>query len=162
MDKDKILVAASYYLNNDVSLEETANFIGIKSKKTLNKYFVSVLKESTDSHERRIYHDILLKKVLNELNGRKKGGNNGTRTSNYNNEDVQKLYNFVIEKGATYRDAAFIFGIPRSTVYEMLHSSYLSKAQQEKIKNLASLNKVGRFIDEEDETNNIDRDWNIK
>ena len=43
--KEDIRKAASYYINNDVTLEDAALYVGIKSKKTLNNYFARLCSE---------------------------------------------------------------------------------------------------------------------
>ena len=76
IDVESIRKAASYYINNDVTLEDAALYVGIKSKKTLNNYFARLC-GSKDEKDRLLYKKIVLKKYENEQKGKVKGGQTG-------------------------------------------------------------------------------------
>ena len=62
---ENIRKAALYYVNNDVTLEDAALYVGIKSKKTLNSYFARLCNSEYEK-------DKLLYKKINIIKIKKK------------------------------------------------------------------------------------------
>lgn len=149
IDKSIIIKAANYYINNDVTLEQAANYVGIKSKKTLNNYFTKI-GTSDKEDEKDLYIKIKAKKEQNSAAGKKKGGQTGSRMSDWSDEDVMKLYNYVDNTLATYRQIEADLGIPHSTAYEMLHSDILDYNQKCRIEQIAAINSHQSYSDEQD------------
>ncbi len=152
IDKSKIIEAANYYLNNNVTLEEAGRKAGIKSKKTLDKYFNELLGKSTLQEDVELYRKIQEKKQLNVANGRKKGGQMGTRAPGWTEEDVRKLYDYVMNNLTTYRKIEDELGIPHATAFDMLHSSYLSEEEKSRLVRVGHLNKGERRVYSDDMT----------
>ena len=138
IDVESIRKAALYYINNDVTLEDAALYVGIKSKKTLNNYFARLC-GSKDEKDR-------LKKYENEQKGKVKGGQTGVRKSSYTRDEALKIYDYIIKNCATYRQAEEEFQIPRSTIYEIVHSNLLTDDEKKKIE-LVSESNVPSSID---------------
>ena len=145
IDVESIRKAALYYINNDVTLEDAALYVGIKSKKTLNNYFARLC-GSKDEKDRLLYKKIVLKKYENEQKGKAKGGQTGVRKSSYTRDEAFKIYDYIIKNSATYRQTAEEFQIPRSTIYEIVHSNLLTDDEKKKIE-LVSESNVPSSID---------------
>lgn len=145
IDVESIRKAALYYINNDVTLEDAALYVDIKSKKTLNNYFARLC-GSKDEKDRLLYKKIVLKKYENEQKGKVKGGQTGVRKSSYTRDEALKIYDYIIKNCATYRQAEEEFQIPRSTIYEIVHSNLLTDDEKKKI-DLVSESNVPSSID---------------
>ena len=89
---------------------------------------------------------IVLKKYENEQKGKVKGGQTGVRKSSYTRDEALKIYDYIIKNCATYRQAEEEFQIPRSTIYEIVHSNLLTDDEKKKI-NLVSESNVPSSID---------------
>ena len=102
------------------------------------------------------YHDVqkildksdekVLKKYENEQKGKVKGGQTGVRKSSYTRDEALKIYDYIIKNSATYRQTAEEFQIPRSTIYEIVHSDLLTDDEKKKIE-LVSESNVPPSID---------------
>lgn len=145
IDVESIRKAALYYVNNDVTLEDAALYVGIKSKKTLNSYFARLCNSEYEK-DRLLYKKIVLKKYENEQKGKGKGGQTGVRKSSYTRDEALKIYDYIIKNCATYRQTAEEFQIPRSTIYEIVHSDLLTDDEKKKIE-LVSESNVTSSID---------------
>ena len=145
IDVESIRKAALYYVNNDVTLEDAALYVGIKSKKTLNNHFAKLC-SSKDEKDRLLYDKIVLKKYENEQKGKAKGGQTGVRKTKYTRDIAVNIYNYIIKNCATYRQAAEEFQIPSSTVYEIMHSDLLTDDEKNKI-DIVSKSNIPSFID---------------
>ena len=140
IDVENIRKAALYYVNNDVTLEDAALYVGIKSKKTLNSYFARLCNSEYEKDK------LVLKKYENEQKGKAKGGQTGVRKSSYTRDEALKIYDYIIKNSATYRQTAEEFQIPRSTIYEIVHSDLLTDDEKKKIE-LVSESNVPSSID---------------
>lgn len=145
IDVENIRKAALYYVNNDVTLEDAALYVGIKSKKTLNSYFARLC-DSEYEKDKLLYKKIVLKKYENEQKGKVKCGQTGVRKSSYTRDEALKIYDYIIKNCATYRQAEEEFQIPRSTIYEIVHSDLLTDDEKKKIE-LVSESNVPSSID---------------
>ncbi len=145
IEKEDIRKAASYYINNDVTLEDAALYVGIKSKKTLNNYFARLC-GSKDEKDRLLYEKIVLKKYENEQKGKSKGGQTGVRKTKYTRDIAVNIYNYITKNNATYRQAAEEFQIPSSTIYEIMHSNLLTDDEKNKI-DIVSKSNIPSFVD---------------
>ena len=59
--------------------------------------------------------------------GRIIGGMTGKATPSYTKEEANEIANEIIENYYTYEEAASVYGIPKSTIYEMVHSDYVDE-----------------------------------
>ena len=66
IDVENIRKAALYYVNNDVTLEDAALYVGIKSKKTLNSYFARLCNSEYEKDK------LLYKKIFQILKNKDK------------------------------------------------------------------------------------------
>ena len=107
-------------------------FLGIVISKILNVdiELVDVNKRALHLSERNI--------KLNEVKGR------AYESNAY--ECVKNKYDYIIKNCATYRQAEEEFQIPRSTIYEIVHSNLLTDDEKKKI-DLVSESNVPSFID---------------
>lgn len=119
MDKNKIIEEANIYISNELSIKETASLLGV-SKRTLQIH-LSRLEEI----DKKLYKLVSEKKSKNIKEGRILGGKIGKATPRYSKELANKIANEIILSELTYEEAALEFGIPKSTIYEMVHSSYI-------------------------------------
>lgn len=145
IDNEIIKKAALYYINNDVTLEDAALYVGIKSKKTLNNYFARLC-SSKDEKDKLLYEKIVIKKYENEQKGKVKGGISGIRKTKYTRDIATNIYNYIVNNCATYRQAAEEFQIPRSTIYEIMHSDLLTDEEKNKI-DIVSKSNIPSSID---------------
>lgn len=121
IDENKIIEEARVYISNNKTIEETAIELGL-TKKTL----INHLKKLKDINE-DLYNQVQAKKNRNLTEGRITGGKIGKATSNYTKEEVEKLALLMINNKFSYREAAQQFNIPKSTIYEILHSGLISE-----------------------------------
>lgn len=120
MNKEQIIIEAKEYINNDLTERETAEKLGI-SRRTLQLHLkqLGVIDP--------LLHSLVLKKKESNLKaGRIKGGTIGKITGpTYTKEDANIVANGIIRESYTYEEAAMIYGVPKSTIYEMVHSDFV-------------------------------------
>ncbi len=143
--------AVYYYLIGDKNLQEVAKELGI-SKRTLQNYIKAV--EGTN---KELYDAVRAKQEETQKVGRIKGGKNGKRGLSYSPEDAQTIVDFMKTHQATYDFASAATGIPRSTIYEMVHGPYVSIEDQEELDRIAAANR--RHIITENEKGNRKPQW---
>ena len=119
-EETRIEEEAQEYINNDLTEKQTAEKLGI-NRRTLQLH----LKKLTIINQ-ELYNLVLKKKESNIKTGRIKGGQIGKITGpNYTREDALEKAQGIIDNLYTYEEAAAIYGIPRSTIYEMVHSDFV-------------------------------------
>lgn len=119
MDNQQIIREAVEYINNDLTERETAEKLGI-SRRTLQLHLNKLVE--IDSV---LYNLVLKKKQSNVIAGRSKGGKAGKVIPTYTREDANIVANGIIRESYTYEEAASIYGVPKSTIYEMVHSDFV-------------------------------------
>ena len=108
---------AQEYINNDLTERQTAEKLGI-NRRTLQLH----LKKLAIINQ-ELYNLVLKKKESNIKTGRIKGGHIGKITGpTYTKEDANIVANGIIRESYTYEEAAITYGVPKSTIYEMVHS----------------------------------------
>ena len=121
MNQDKILEEAKVYIEGSSNIEETAKKLGI-SKKTLQIHLKKLQELNPD-----VYQLILKKRKENSAIGTKIGGQKGKRKANYTLKEANELARLIINRQLTYQEASEITEIPTSTIYDMIHSSYIDE-----------------------------------
>lgn len=134
VDKNKIIYEAQMYLNGDLSISKLADSLGI-SKKTLQNHF-----KQLELIDKELYDQVQKKKEQNITAGQVLGGQTGKATSSHTKEEIENIAKNMINLGLTYREAEDYFKIPKSTIYELLHSGALSDELTEGIDSLADNN----------------------
>lgn len=113
-DQD-ILKEAFYYLENDVTIEQASQNLGI-SKRTLQLHL-----QKLESISLLTFVLVKNKKTSNERRGKVKGGTLGKRSVTWTEEQAANAAKTMIEGGLTYEEAASTLGIPSSTLHDMVH-----------------------------------------
>ncbi|MBR5369828.1 MAG: hypothetical protein IK137_00830 [Bacilli bacterium] len=112
---------AREYIRNNLTVGETAEKLGI-SRKTFQIH----LKKLGEINQ--LLNDLVLQKKESNLKaGRIKGGKVGKNTPTYTKEDANIVANGIIRESYTYEEAAMIYGVPKSTIYEMVHSDFVDE-----------------------------------
>lgn len=140
MNKDKIIEEAKVYVSNDLTVEETANDLGI-SKRTFQIHL-----KQLGSIDPFLYGLVLKKKESNIKAGRIKGGEIGKAKPRYTKEEAIKIANAIIVNEYTYEEVSERYGIPKSTVYEMVHSEYIPSEMKASLERVAVANKKGVLV----------------
>ena len=134
IDNNVIIHEAEEYVNNSLSVEETAKVLGI-SKRTLQLHLQRI-----EKIDQNLYKRVQAKQQANQQAGRVKGGQTGKSHSHITKQQAEFIAKEMIKRGLTYRDAEAEFGIPKSTLYEVLHSDLVSKDLKDKLDILAEAN----------------------
>lgn len=135
MNKEQIVLEAKEYINNNLTERETAEKLGV-SRRTLQL------------HLKQLYlidpmlHSLVVKKKESNLKaGRIKGGQIGKITSpTYTRIDALRIARGIINNSYTYEEAADVYGVPKSTIYEMVHSDYVPEYMQMQLDLVAARN----------------------
>ena len=132
--EEKIIAEAKEYINNDLTVADTAKILGI-SKRTLQLHFKAL------EHIDLGLHNLVVKKQKsNMMQGRIIGGTKGKREKNYTREEAINIANAIIDNGWTYREAEEALQIPSSTIYEIVHSEYIDELTRMRLDILATAN----------------------
>lgn len=123
----EIVREAQEYISNDLNEKETAEKLGI-SRRTLQLHLKKL--EDIDSV---LYNMVLMKKKSNIIAGRSKGGKLGKVVPTYTCEEANKVADEIIENSYTYMEAAEVFDIPKSTIFEMVHSDFIDENKKMKL-----------------------------
>ena len=143
VDMDEVIIKeATFYLENDMTIEETASELGI-SKSTLQKHIKRL--ESINSD---LYNKIRLMQEERQKQGRIKGGTLGHRTTIWTNEDALRIADIFITGEYTLDELAKITSVSRSTLYEILTSSVIPEEKRNIIEAIFVANKKGISLDE--------------
>ena len=120
MNREQIIIEAKEYIGNDLTERETAEKLGI-SRRTLQLHLSKLGEIDPELHKL-----VLNKKESNLKAGRIKGGQIGKITSpTYTKEEANIVANGIIRESYTYEEAAITYGVPKSTIYEMVHSDFV-------------------------------------
>lgn len=131
----EIIREAQEYINNDLTERETAEKLGI-SRRTLQLH-LNKLKDIDPI----LYNIVLVKKNRNLKEGRVKGGKIGKITApKYTKEEANIVANGIISESYTYEEAAGVYGIPKSTIFEMVHSDFISENTKMQLELVAARN----------------------
>lgn len=121
-EERKIEDEAWEYINNDLTERETAEKLGI-NRRTLQLHLKKLA-----SINQGLHNLVLKKKESNIKTGRIKGGTIGKVTGpTYTREEANIVANGIIRESYTYEEAASVYGVPKSTIYEMVHSDFVSE-----------------------------------
>ena len=119
-EERKIEEEAQEYISNDLTEKQTAEKLGI-SRRTLQLHLSKLGEIDPELHKL-----VLNKKESNLKAGRVKGGQIGKITSpTYTKEEANIVANGIIRESYTYEEAAITYGVPKSTIYEMVHSKFI-------------------------------------
>ena len=134
---NRYIEEAKIYVENDKTVEETAKDLGI-SKRTFQLHLKKI-KELDPELDKLV----ITKKKKNILTGNIKGGQIGKATPSYTKEEVNDIAREIISKHLTYEEASIQFGIPKSTIFEMMHSKYIEPELSIKLEVVAISNRKG-------------------
>ena len=123
----EIIREAQEYISNGLTERETAEKLGI-SRRTLQLH----LKKLEDI-DPVLYNMVLMKKKSNVIAGRSKGGKIGKATPTYTRVEALKMARSIINNSYTYEEASKIYNIPKSTIYEMVHSDFVPENIQREL-----------------------------
>ena len=140
--KERIIVEANYYLNSDKTLKEVAKELQI-SLRTLQLHIKKLPEINSD-----LYSLVLNKQKAAQIAGRKIGGQKGKRTVSYSYEKAQEIKNLIISHQLTYQEASLCTGISTSTIYDMVHSAFISEDDKLKLDLIATANKKKITVEE--------------
>ena len=140
--KERIIEEAKYYLKSDKTLKEVAEELHI-SLRTLQLHIKKLPEINND-----LYSLVLNKQKAAQIAGRKIGGQKGKRTVSYTYEKAQEIKNLIITHQLTYLEASLCTGISTSTIYDMVHSAYISEEDKIKLDLIAEANKKEITVEE--------------
>ena len=133
--KEEIIInEAKVFLNGNMTVQETAETLGI-SKRTLQIHM-----KKLKNIDENIYNLVEEKKQANQEQGRIVGGQVGKATPRYTKEEAIRVANIMLSESLTYREAETLLEIPRTTIYEMIHSEYVEPVIKDKLDILAMQN----------------------
>lgn len=127
--------SAKAYVENNKTVSETAQDLGI-SKRTLQIHLKKIKEINPE-----LYRLILAKRESQVNQGRIKGGTIGKKTSSHSEKEVLEIARTMIQEEMSYVDAEARFGIPKSTIYELLHKIDLPAEIKYKLDILAEANQ---------------------
>ena len=135
MNREQIIIEAKEYIDNDLTERETAEKLGI-SRRTLQLHLSKLGEIDPELHKL-----VLNKKESNLKAGRVKGGQIGKITSpTYTKEEANIVANGIIRESYTYEEAAMVYGVPKSTIYEMVHSDFVPEETKMQLDIVAARN----------------------
>ena len=134
IDNNIIIKEAETYLGSNGSIESVAKTLGI-SKRTLQLHI-----KKLEQIDKNLYNLVMKKKEENQRQGRIKGGEIGKATSKYTKEDAERIAKKMINLSLSYKQAEEYFKIPKSTIYEILHSDLLSQETRDLLDILTEAN----------------------
>lgn len=140
--KERIIEEAKYYLKSDKTLKEVAEELQI-SLRTLQLHIKKLPEINSD-----LYNLVLNKQKAAQIAGRKIGGQKGKRTVSYTYEKAQEIKNLIISHQLTYQEAFLCTGISTSTIYDMVHSAFISEEDKLKLDLIATANKKNITVEE--------------
>ena len=141
-NKERIIEEAKYYLESSKTLKEVAEELHI-SLRTLQLHIKKLPEINND-----LYSLLLNKQKAAKRAGRKIGGQNGKRTVSYTYEKAQEIKNLIITHQLTYQEASLCTGISTSTIYDMVHSAFISEEDKIKLDLIAEANKKKITVEE--------------
>lgn len=139
MDDNQIIREAVEYINNDLTQKETAEKLGI-SRRTLQIHL-----KKLGGIDSLLYNLVLVKEKNNVKKGRIKGGKIGKITApKYTRIDALRIARGIINNSYTYEEAAGVYDIPKSTIFEMVHSDYVPEYMQMQLELVAARNNKNK------------------
>lgn len=141
-DNNKIIEEAKIYLNSNLTMSEAAKKIGV-SKRTLQLHI-----QKLEDIDAVLYRQVLEKKAANQEAGRKAGGSIGKRERIHTKEEVIAFANMMINEQLSYDELASITSIPKSTLWELMHSDYIDDETRNKLDLVARANKGNKSVSE--------------
>lgn len=142
MNNEQIIKEAKTYISSNKTIDETAKDLKI-SKRTLQLHLGKL--EIIDP---KLHELVLEKKEKMQIKGRIKGGQIGKATPSYTKEEVENIANIIIENEYTYEEVSKVLEIPKSTIYEMVHSSMVSEELKHMLDAVAIANTKGLTVEE--------------
>jgi len=133
--EEQIIKEAEYYLNNNVTIQQASHDLNI-SKRTLQLH-IKKLEEISPLTFKLVQEKI----KLNIKEGNVKGGSTGKRGPSWTKEQATEIATKIIENEMTYQEAEDFFGIPSSTIHDMVKKGVFD---QEKISLLYALSEANR------------------
>ena len=140
--KKRIIEEANYYLESSKTLKEVAEELHI-SLRTLQLHIQKLPEINND-----LYSLVLKKQKAAQIAGRKIGGQKGKRTVSYTYEKAQEIKNLIIDHQLTYQEASLCTEISPSTIYDMVHSAFISEEDKAKLVLIAEANKKKITVEE--------------
>ena len=141
-NNNKIIEEAKIYLNSNLTMSEAAKKIGV-SKRTLQLHI-----QKLEDIDPVLYQQILEKKAANQEAGRKTGGTIGKRERIHTKEEVIAFANMMINEQLSYDELVSITSIPKSTLWELMHSDYIDDETRNKLDLVARANKGNKSVSE--------------
>ena len=139
--EEQIIAEARAYINGGQTIADTAKSLGI-TKRTLQLHLGKL--KSIDAE---LYTLVLERKTSNQNAGRRLGGMIGKRGVTYTEEEAQMIANSIASQHLTYQKAEEIFGIPSSTIYEMVHRDHVSQDTRDQLELIAMENHRNSSIE---------------
>ena len=125
INKEQIEKEAQYYLNNqNETMKSTADHFGI-SIRSLQLHFKKLESLSNDT-----FILIQKKKEKAQIAGRINGGQIGKRTISISKNKLKEIAIKMINEQLTYEEAANMFKIPSSTLWELLHGNTMKEIDE--------------------------------
>lgn len=141
MREDVIRKEAEVYLESS-TLKEAAFKCGI-SVRSLQLHLKKL--EEIDLEMHRL---VISKSKSNVIEGRIKGGSLGKRSVTYTKDQAIMIAEYMIKNQSTYQEIEDKFGIPSSTVYEMVHSPFISEGLKMQLDLVASMNRHFKVVED--------------
>ena len=143
MNNEEIIKAAQIYLKEGQTIKTAAAAMNV-SKRTLQLNLPKLKELNTG-----LYELVQIKKGINQEIGRKKGGSDSKRGPSYTKEDVEAVIDFIIKNHATYMLTSAHTGFSTSTIFEMVHSKYVSPEKKEILSLIAEANSHHSLVGSE-------------
>ena len=140
--KGRIIEEAKFYLESSKTLKEVARELSISLR--ILQLHIQKLPEI----DKNLYSLVLNKQKAAQIAGRKIGGQKGKRTVSYSYEKAQEIKNLIISHQLTYQEASLCTGISTSTIYDMVHSDFISEDDKLKLDLIATANKKKITVEE--------------
>lgn len=139
---EDIIREAEYYLNNDVNIDKASEELGV-SRRTFQLHMKKL--ESIAPDKFKLVQD---KKASNARRGSIKGGSLGKRSPKWTKEDATRISKEMVNSDFTYEDAEKQFGIPRSTLHEMMQKGVEDEITKSLLYAIAQAHKKGMSYEE--------------
>ena len=122
------------------------------SESSIRKY-IRKLKESNELSDINLYNRYLDVARNSQKNGRKKGGTNSKRTTTLSKEEINNLYELIVNEDRTLREVEEKTRIPSSTIYDNLMAN-LSENQKKQIQEVFDKHRRNAANDYQNDTEN--------
>ena len=139
---EQIINEADYYLNNNVNIDQASEALGI-SRRTFQLH----MKKLEEIHPAKASL-VQTKKAGNIKAGNILGGATGKRGPTWSEEKAIEVAATMLEHQMSYNEAASYFGIPKSTLHEMVTKGGQSADKLSLLYILAEANNRGLDMNE--------------